>query len=120
DVLINLEDIEENFNKEGIRFNVWFISGEKLSEKDSLATRDELNKLDNATLNAKFPNHFTSDPTGQDGKVWLKSLKDGAYFVRQTVDGTESFEKMVVSFILNLPNKENEIKPKVTTSRELK
>lgn len=118
DILINLGEIEGDFNKEGVQFDLWYVSENPLSEKDSLALRDKLEKLDIETLNENYPNHFTSGPTDAEGKLLLKLPNDGAYYVRQHL--AENVEGDVVApFVLSIPSESTEVRPKTIANRKL-
>ncbi|MBF0715205.1 MSCRAMM family protein [Gemelliphila palaticanis] len=91
---------------------IWRV---KDSEETNTKIVKELDKLTDKELEEKFGKEVAKYTTDKEGKIVLDSLSDGKYYVREKDYGTKK-GIYSVPFILDIPNKNEDIYIKTTTN----
>ena len=94
------------------QLKLWKISDEKIKE-DLTKKLKELGEIEDSDLDKKYEVNFTTDKSDENGKIVVKNLKEGTYYVREV--GNKK-EKTAPFFIL-IPMDEDIIETKVEVKK---
>lgn len=119
-VQLVLYNISEQYSEEIEKIES-IVDSDKIKAEDKQQIRygeirNELDRLSDKDLAKRFPEKYISEPTDKDGKVALKGLQAGVYYIREKNTGSRvKLESIVIKLpIGNYYEKTSKIFPKAS------